>query len=68
MNFSISVIVVAVFAMIAGIAATVKPCDVHMMTTDWDQVFGFSDGRGIYIDFMESRLHNVYFLDRRIKK
>ena len=34
MNFSISMIVVAVFAMIAGIAATVKPCDVHMMTTD----------------------------------
>ena len=34
MNFSISVIVVAVFAMIAGIAATVKPFDVHMMTTD----------------------------------
>lgn len=34
MNFSITMIAVAVFVTIAGIAATVKPCDVHMMTTD----------------------------------
>ena len=34
-------IVVAMFATIAGIAATVKPCDVQLMTIDLDHVFRF---------------------------
>ena len=33
-EFSMPMIVVVMFATLAGIAATVKPCDVQLMTID----------------------------------